>query len=480
MGAKSSSCKSAGQLSVSGKVIASRFRRNRRQIKDHLNVDALEPHMRERFMLTTDDQNYLRDNLTRKRVDYILDLVKERSLYLKFLESVQSETTHLGHVYVKALLQGTYYCSDDDRHKADDIQFKVEKNMRKMMDIDLPSLVPLLHSQQLLTKDETALLTAKSEVQNQKVLQFFDILRTKGPLAYLKFVHCLSQEKSHPVHSELYELLCQATDESAVAVCDRLARTTPTSRLVMEGALVKKKYKQLFARIKEDLYNGDWIAVERGVDECMQSEIPEVCVVGLLENAFSWVVRCNDEKVLEIIKKAKKKLRETKVSYNNAVFLKARAEYILSGMYRYEQNDKAVKCAEKAMALLFNAEPGEDSAHANYNHACALVAKGKPSDAAQIMSKFDFAADVGLVDQAASCCSNKWSQIVADKSLIHKAMLLLDLNKNAPGITDTTRQENITKACSTISELNVPSLCNRNKCLYYLAESELHIHRDKM
>ena len=147
-------------------------------------------------------------------------------------------------------------------------------------------------------------------------------------------------------------------------------------------------------------------------------------------------------------------------------------------MYRYEQNDKAVKCAEKAMALLFNAEPGEDSAHANYNHACALVAKGKPSDAAQIMSEFDFAVGVGLADQAASCCSNKWSQIVADKSLIQKAMLLLDLNKNVPGMTDTTRQENITKACSTLSELNVPSLSNRNKCLYYLAESELQTQRE--
>ena len=211
--------------------------------------------MRERFMLTADDRSYLRDRLTRQRVDYILDLVEERYLYLKFLESVQSETTHLGHGYVNALLQGTYYCSDDDLHKAADIRRQVESNMSKMMDIDLPSLVPLLASQFLLTKDERTSLTAKSEVQNRKVLQFFDILTTKGPLAHLKFVHCLSQEKSHPTHSELYELLCQTTDELALAVCDRPTKKTP-NRLVMEGALVKKKYKQLFAKIKEDLYNG--------------------------------------------------------------------------------------------------------------------------------------------------------------------------------------------------------------------------------
>ena len=435
--------------------------------------------MRERFMLTTDDRGYLRDHLTRKRVDYVLDLVEERSLYVKFLESVQSETTHLGHGYVKALLQGTYYCSEDDLHKSAKLRLKVESNLVRMMDIDLPSLAPLLASQFLLTKDERTLVTASTEaIQNQNVLQLFDILDTKGPLAYLKFVHCLSQETSHPAHSELYKLLCQTTDELALAVCDRPTKRTP-NRLVKGGALVKKKYKQLFARVKEDLYNGDWIAVERGVDQCMHSEIPEVRVVGLLENAFSWVIRCNDAKVLESIDEAKE-LCETKVSENNAVFLKARAEYILSAMYRYKQNDKALKCAEKAMVLLFNTEPGEDSAHANYNHACALLAKGNPSDAAQIMRGFTFAVDIGLVDQAASCCSNKWSQIVADKSLIQQVMLLLDSNKNVAGITDRTRQENITKASSSLSKMNVPSLSNRNKCLYYLAESELHTQREEV
>ena len=99
--------------------------------------------MRERFMLTANDRSHLRvrDNVTSKPEDYMLDCVEERSLYVKSLESVRSETTHLGHVYVKALLQGTYYCSDDHLHKSADLQRKVENNMSKMMDIDLSSLV---------------------------------------------------------------------------------------------------------------------------------------------------------------------------------------------------------------------------------------------------------------------------------------------------------------------------------------------------
>ena len=437
--------------------------------------------MRERFMLTADDRSYLRDNLTRRRADYILDLVEERSLYVKFLESVESETTHLGHGYVKALLQGTYYCSDDDLHKAADIRRKVESNLSRMMDVDLSSLVPLLCSQFLLTKDERTLLTAKSEVQNQDVLQFFDILDTKGPLAYLKFVHCLSQEKSHPVHNELYELLCQSTDdeELALAVCDTPTKRKP-DRLVMEGALAQKKYKRLFAKIKEDLYSGDWIAVDQGIDECLRSEIPEVRVVGLLENAISWVFRCDDEKVLTFIKQAKK-LCKKEVRGNNAVFLKARATYIESGFYRYlKQDKKALRYAEKAMALLFNAQPGEDSAYANYNHALALVAKSNPSDAAQVMSEFTFAVDIGLNDQTTSGRSNKWSQIVANQSLIRQAMLLLDLNKNVHGTTDKTRQDNVVKASSSLQKVDIASLTKRIKCLYYLAESELHAHGEKI
>ena len=65
MAAKFSSCNFLEQLSVCAEVIASQFWQNHRQIKDCLNVDALEPHMQERFMLTAHDGSYLR-NLTCK------------------------------------------------------------------------------------------------------------------------------------------------------------------------------------------------------------------------------------------------------------------------------------------------------------------------------------------------------------------------------------------------------------------------------
>ena len=82
------------------------------------------------------------------------------------------------------------------------------------------------------------------------------------------------------------------------------------------------------------------------------------------------------------------------------------------------------------------AESGQDNANVNYSHACVLAAKSCWSDAPQMRCKFFFAVDIGLDDQAASCRSNKWSQIVGDKSLIQQVIIFLDSNKNVPGKTD--------------------------------------------
>ena len=61
MAAKLSSCNINYQyvLSVCAEVIDSRFWQNRQQIRDCLNVDALELHMREQFMLTANDRSYV-------------------------------------------------------------------------------------------------------------------------------------------------------------------------------------------------------------------------------------------------------------------------------------------------------------------------------------------------------------------------------------------------------------------------------------
>ena len=67
MAAKSRSCNFPEELSVGAKVITSQFWQNYRQIRDCFNVDTLEPHMQEQFMLTADNQSYLRDNVTRER-----------------------------------------------------------------------------------------------------------------------------------------------------------------------------------------------------------------------------------------------------------------------------------------------------------------------------------------------------------------------------------------------------------------------------
>ena len=465
--------------------VAARLRQHRGEIIKHLNPVELEPGLRERSMLNANDRSYLRSEKNHKhKAEYIVQRVETRGLSVKFLESVQNEKAHCGHDYVAALLEGREYCSAADRRESEQIRRRIETNMTRMMDIDLLSLVPHLLSRRLLTNEETTSLINGSDMRvlKEKIFLFYDIMETKGPLAYLRFVQCLSEDKSHRVHSELYELL--STDSQVELAEDELALVLKRQPnwLVMEGALVGDEYNCLIARFKVYHHNGDWAAVEKELEICMKSETPEIRAVGFLEDACSWVYRFNEQNVLSAIGQARK-LCETKICGGNAIFLEARAEYILSGLYRYlKQYDKSVEHAKNAMVHLFNAEQGEDSAFANYNHACASYALMLESrqetsvDVKQMMRDFMFAIETA-VTHAASTSDNQWPLIVASHSWIRLAMLSLGSTQDAAGITEV--QEDIARADCSLSKVDVSCLNNRTKCLFYQAKSDLHRNKNE-
>jgi len=88
-------------------AIASRFRHHRREIRCHLNLAELEPHLRARSVLTVEDRSHLRSGASHQdKVDYVLNLVEHSSLYTQFLESVQNEKAHCGHEYVALRITG--------------------------------------------------------------------------------------------------------------------------------------------------------------------------------------------------------------------------------------------------------------------------------------------------------------------------------------------------------------------------------------
>ena len=164
--------------------------------------------------------------------------------------------------------------------------------------------------------------------------------------------------------------------------------------------------------------------------------------------------------------------------------LEARAEYILSGLYRYlKQYDKSVEHSKNAVVHLFNAEPGEDSAYANYNHACASYALTAEYDlemssltVRQMVDEFTFAIDTARTQTV--CSGSQWSQILVNHSWIRLAMISLGSIK---GVNDAVHvQEKVRKASSSLSNVIVSCLSNRTKCLFYQAKSDLHMSRREM
>ena len=154
-------------------TIASRFLLHRRDISRYLNAVELEPHLRERFMLSADDRSYLRSAVTSKlKVDYILNCVERKNLHAKFLECVRNEKAHHGHDFITALLEDRLYCSDAERYNSDDLQERIERNMTRMMDIDLPSLGSVLVQSALAeTKQKLWLMFVKC-----KILKYYSSL----------------------------------------------------------------------------------------------------------------------------------------------------------------------------------------------------------------------------------------------------------------------------------------------------------------
>lgn len=462
--------------SPSDDALAARVKAHHTEFLSYLNPLQLMPHLwKERLLTDSDREELLSDHSRSQKAHRVLQSLKSsgQNAYSRFLRCLNAEKHHTGHVYLTSLLENGSVAPDI----AMCAQFEeiVIDHLPDLMDLDVSSLAPKLLSHRLLTPDEFTDLNNCSMCR-QKILQLLHTISTKGPQAYRIFVDCLEEEKSHPTHRYLFELLSselkshQVTSQKwgSAVDCSRLppSKRSP-HRLKLEGPLTGQSYNKLMSFFQTCHHNGQWELLEHKAKQLISGEIPDLKVVALLESAVSWIFRRDKDKVLSLVSDARKVC--CKLSANNDKFLKGRCEYILSRLFRYLKDyDEAKVHIAKAKDLLFLAEPGEDTSFVNYCEACirveCLPVSPSQGEIQEVETTFKFAIDDDFSHETEL-------RLVAPHSFIRLAQMCLGSTHYNPGVTSDP--PSIHKAQKYLQAVDRSSLCYRSKCHYHIFESDL-------
>ena len=365
-----------------------RFHENFDAIRESLNYEELVPLLcegtSESALVSIEEGKFLLDQ-SRNRHDKVILLSQklESKSYFKLLEYLQREEWHLGHAYIRDLLEGKQHASEEDIAYSKAVKDAVLKRQKLFSEgMNFTALIPYMLECKLLTISDVKQLDNTSE---SKLPNLLSIIDTKGPLGYSLFAKCLQNEDSHVTHSQLYHLIHANIDssllpekhwkklmneESTMKGVTTLTRGVPN----MHGILKGEKYEQMINTFQTCQYSGDWAEMEAEASKYLGEGIPyELQIVALLEKAVGLVFHDQEqEESFSLISEAKEKCEL--VQGDNSTFLEGRCEYVLAILYRYtKQYDKAREHAENAQRILFIVEQGYDTAFACLTYACLLI-----------------------------------------------------------------------------------------------------------
>ena len=92
-----------------------------------------------------------------------------------------------------------------------DTLFRCTFQLEIIENVNLLALIPLLNRCELLTKQEEEQLLNKLFPSDERIMRLTEILSRKGPDCVSKFLDCLRQEKKHPGHAHLLQLIERRT-----------------------------------------------------------------------------------------------------------------------------------------------------------------------------------------------------------------------------------------------------------------------------
>lgn len=456
-----------------GKV-KDRFKANILEITNSLNFEPLIPLLCEGELFSFEDGHHLYDLPKDKAVGILCErLEKDSTSYSTFLDCVQRETTHLGHAFIAALLEGSDYSSESEIAYSKSLKSVGVKRFTDFTKyINLFELVPHMYASALLTEHERDYLRDTRCSTNEKITHLMKILNTKGPKGYVLFAKCLQNEHSHCAHDELYtmmhgEILGQKPcyrKRPQTLDCDLPLHKRMFRLLKLHGPF-NGECKKLVNILMRYHHAGQWVEIEAEAKFYLKEGTPiQLQVVARLELAICLISQHEHKRVFDLVSEAKTLCK--KLPGDNPTILEGRSEYVLSRVYRsLEQYEEAKEHAKNSIVILSNVEAGSDTAFAHYSYACALVESDDHPKFKDIEGHLNHAIDdvsreSGLdLDVITPCSFMKLSQMY--------------ISSTHDEISSTSEERN-DKAEKCLKKIDEKSLALRSRCYYYLRKSELY------
>ena len=410
-----------------------------------------------------------------------------------FLQCLKKETEHIGHAYIAALVEKRPYSSSSVIAESARLKEKILRNQTAMLDINVQALKPHLVKHQLLTNFETDELDSKAS-ESEKVLYLLNVvLESKGPTAHFLYATCLSEERSHPMHKILYEIVVadDAASENIMEVKSRKRQRSGSaveydasicmsgsvakrflSPLEMERPLKGKSYSRIMKVFQTCHHSSNWGKLEEKAQSYIEGDSIQLKAIALLEMAISYTFRGENKRVDSFVRYARSLLHN--VAGNNRSFLEGRREHVLSCRYRYCKDFvKAREHTRKAKVLLFGTDAGEDSSWAHYCDACVLLEE-YTSNSEMTHSKLQTLKESFqlAIDHAER--HKTGMDVVKPHSHIRLAQLCMGSTQFSAG--KTSSREMILEAQQHLEAVDVASLKQRSQSLYYLFRSDLSVN----
>ena len=456
-------------------VLAQKIASHRKEIAQHTNIGKLRSYLNQEKLLNPEENQYLQsDALNTQKVYRVLDSLKEKpNGFTRFLACVKGERSHLGHVYITSLLEGTQFASEPELRLSALCKQRIDENLPRLIrGINLSSLMPHLKQSfylpccgvqaQLLTNDDVKKLW-NVKGTNKRIRQLFLILETKGPLAHYQFAACMQAENEHTTHHELFR-----------DIFGNLNFLELMDGVVLEGSCYDKLMEKFYF-LHHNSDGHQQLVTE--AEEAMAQDLPlELQALYRIELARSFIFRTQNERAEELLSAALKicgKISEKNANLvpearnKNAFIIYGRCHYTLADLFRFTKDyARAKEHSGKALDALDDVKPGLDTANAHYVNGCILLERhiAKPSiplDIQVIERFFNSAISDGEDSDVAR-------RVTTPQSYCRLAQLYM-----CSGVTGN--EDNLKKARQSLDackRCDLDIISQRTRYLYFVVESE--------